>query len=249
MLDNNKKLFRILIILNIFFLILSIFWLFNKINLSFGRIKSPVTQAQPQPKKRYTYQTQYYFSQMAQFQNLPTSKEDIILLGDSLTDQGKWDELLKNIHVKNRGISGDTTDGVLNRLDQIVAGQPKKIFILIGANDFWQEKKPIADVLLNYKLILDTFRQKLPNTKVYVQSLLPVNNTNFDMPLDNSMLYEFNQQLEQLVKDYPVQYINLYPHFINKENQLDLQYTSDGVHLSVLGYLVWKNQIEKYINE
>lgn len=249
MLKKTKYFLKLSIFLNLIFLMAVSFWLFKKINYSFARTAQSTPPQQAQSPRRNAYQTNYYYSKMEEFKNLPTSKEDIILLGDSLTDQGEWQELLKNINVKNRGISGDTTDGVLNRLDQIIAGQPKKIFILIGANDFWWEKKSIDKLLQNYKLILDTLKQKAPNVKVYVQSLLPVNNTNFDVALDNSTLSEFNQQLEQIVKDYPYQYINLYPHFLNKENQLSLQYTTDGVHLSVPGYLVWKNQIEKYINE
>ncbi|PSF32095.1 G-D-S-L family lipolytic protein [Aphanothece hegewaldii CCALA 016] len=249
MIGKTKFFLKLSIFLNLIFFIGFSLWLLKKVNPSFFKIINSTEQNQVQNHTRPIYKTPYYNSKVEEFKNLPMTKEDVILLGDSLTDLGEWQELLQNVNVKNRGISGDTTDGVLNRLDQIIAGQPKKIFILIGANDFWWHKRSIADVLQNYKLTLDTLKQQAPNTKVYVQSLLPVNNTNFDVALDNSTLSEFNQQLEQLVKNYPYQYINLYPHFLNKENQLSLQYTTDGVHLSVPGYIVWKNQIEKYINE
>lgn len=245
---QKKTLLGMMIALNLLFLMVFALWLFKKINPPSARTENRITQ-QRKNQPRLAYQTPYYYTQVAHFASLPTSREDIILLGDSLTDQGRWNELSKNPHLKNRGISGDTTDGIINRIDRIVAGQPKKIFILIGANDFWQEKKPIADLIGNYKVILDTLQQKAPNTKVYVQSLLPVNNTNFDISLDNSTLSECNRQLEQLVKNYPYQYINLYPHLLNKEGQLDLKYTTDGVHLKAQGYFVWKNLIEKYIDE
>jgi lysophospholipase L1-like esterase len=247
MFDRNKTLFRLSILLNLLFLTLASFWLLKKINLSLDGKIDRATRTQVKPRE--VYRTRYYFLHVAQFESLPKSQNDILLVGDSLTDQGEWNELLNNPYLKNRGISGDTTDGILYRIEQIVEGQPRKIFIMIGANDFWHEKKSIAEVLQNYKLILDTFQKKAPNTKVYVQSLLPIDNTNFNVTLDNSTLSEFNQQLEQLVEDYPYQYINLYPHFLNPDNQLDLQYTSDGVHLNGRGYLVWRNQIEKYINK
>lgn len=70
----------------------------------------------------------YYLHQTSLFQILPKSKSDIIFLGDSITDECEWAELLKNPQIKNRGISGDTTMGILHRLEDVVKSQPKKIF-------------------------------------------------------------------------------------------------------------------------
>lgn len=89
------------------------------------------TTLQAQGRKHTTF-----FDQRATlFEVLPTSKKDIIFLGNSITNGGEWAELLGNPHVKNRGISGDRADTMLDRLHVITKGKPAKIFLLIGIND------------------------------------------------------------------------------------------------------------------
>lgn len=89
------------------------------------------TTLQAQGRKHTTF-----FDQRATlFEVLPTSKKDIIFLGNSITNGGEWAELLDNPHVKNRGISGDRADTMLDRLHVITKGKPAKIFLLIGIND------------------------------------------------------------------------------------------------------------------
>ena len=85
-----------------------------------------------QSKPRSTY----WIQRATLFESLPASEDDIVMLGNSITDGGEWAELLGDAHVKNRGISGDTTDGVLERLGTITRGRPAKVFLLIGINDF-----------------------------------------------------------------------------------------------------------------
>ena len=65
----------------------------------------------------------YWHQKQTLFESLATSPEDIVMLGNSITDGGEWAEILDNVHVKNRGISGDTTDGVLQRLSSITDGK------------------------------------------------------------------------------------------------------------------------------
>ena len=59
----------------------------------------------------------YYDQRELLFESLPTSENDIIFLGNSITDGGEWNELFQNANCKNRGISADVTEGVLNRLE------------------------------------------------------------------------------------------------------------------------------------
>ena len=77
----------------------------------------------------------YYYHKKEHFETLPKSKKDIIFLGNSITDNCEWAELFNNPHIKNRGIGGDDTDGILERLSDITSGQPAKIFLMIGTND------------------------------------------------------------------------------------------------------------------
>lgn len=77
----------------------------------------------------------YYYQRASLFEQLPTSSDDILFIGNSITDGGEWSELFQNPHVKNRGISGDTTWGVYDRISVLLKGKPAQIFLMIGINN------------------------------------------------------------------------------------------------------------------
>ena len=195
------------------------------------------------PVENQKYKTPYYQEKVKEFSQNPGSQEDIFLVGDSLTDQGNWTQLLNQNKIKNRGIRGDTTIGVLNRLDDIINPQPKKIFIMIGINDLWNEDRSVEQILVNYQKILTSFQEKTPQTQVYIQSLLPINNRDYPIKIDNEEIMEMNQKLEALANQFNYQYLPIYPQFVDESNQLKTTYTNDGVHLTNEGYRVWANAI------
>ncbi|HBE16785.1 MAG TPA: G-D-S-L family lipolytic protein [Cyanobacteria bacterium UBA11149] len=195
-----------------------------------------------------TTMSPYHEMRELQFAVLPKSNRDIIFVGDSLTDEGEWAEWLGNVYVKNRGISGDTTNGVINRIGKIVERKPQQIFLMVGTNDIWNQDKSVSDVVANYRIILEILKRQTPTTQVFVQSLLPVNNQEYHVRMDNRDIMAVNRQLVELSKEFGYIYIDLYGKLVNGQNQLDPQYTLDGVHLNGAGYLTWKSVIESYIN-
>ncbi|QKZ15828.1 hypothetical protein HU175_19850 [Spirosoma sp. KUDC1026] len=82
-----------------------------------------------------TFRSTSYEQKRTLFESLPNTKKEIIFLGNSISDFGEWAELFDDPHVKNRGISGDLSFGVLARLGEVTASKPAKIFLLIGIND------------------------------------------------------------------------------------------------------------------
>ncbi|MGB5595421.1 MAG: GDSL-type esterase/lipase family protein [Crocosphaera sp.] len=199
--------------------------------------------------RRQTYRGRYYQAKTTIFQQLPNSNQEIIFLGDSLTDQGEWAEILQNPRVINRGISGDTTEGVLNRFNEIIEAKPQKIFLMIGTNDIWNEQKTVTEIINNYRQILKIIKTKSPQTKVYVQTLLPVNNINYSLKINNNDLFLVNDNLKQLAQEFNYQYIDLYSSFIDASQQLNPDYTYDGVHLNGKGYLLWGKLIKTYVDQ
>ncbi|WP_026732612.1 GDSL-type esterase/lipase family protein [Fischerella sp. PCC 9605] len=191
----------------------------------------------------------YYWHKKSQFEKLPKSESDIIMLGDSITDEGEWTELLENFNVRNRGISGDTTERILYRLNTILELNPRQVFLMVGINDLINTRQSIAQVLEAYQKILSEFREKTPNTEIFIQSVLPVNNQVYQYWQDNNNVLKFNTGLRELAKQFNYQYIDLFYHLSDSQNQLDAQYTVDGLHLNGQAYLVWKSVIEKYITD
>lgn len=189
----------------------------------------------------------YYWHKKSQFEILPQLKSEIIMLGDSITDEGEWTELLGNYNVKNRGISGDTTERILYRLDAILELKPKQIFLMIGVNDLINGGKSVIEILEKYQEILRHFQGKIPDTEIFIQSVLPVNNKVYLYWQDNHNIFKLNLGLQELAKLFNYQYIDLYSQLLDSENQLDIQYTVDGLHLNGQAYLVWKSVIEKYV--
>lgn len=191
----------------------------------------------------------FYQQRSSLFRLLPQSKGDIIFLGNSITNGNEWDELFNDVSIKNRGISGDGTLGVLNRLDEITTRKPAKIFLLIGVNDLAAGHQPDS-VAENIFLIAKKIHEQSPGTKLYIQSLLPVNNAFNKFPNHvnkDEQIKQVNTLLQKDAELYRYIFIDLYPSFCNTDGKLDTLYTNDGLHEKGPGYLLWKHLIYPYV--
>lgn len=193
----------------------------------------------------------YYARRATLFDLLPVYSSDIIMLGNSLTDGAEWNELFDNCHVKNRGIVGDIIPGFFERLEPILKGQPRKIFIMGGVNDVSHGVS--ADSIVSaMRQVVTTIQSRCPNTKIYVQSMLPFNN---DVRLwkllkgREQVIVDGNTGLERMCKDLGVKFINLYPLFVGEGGKLKPEYTNDGLHLMGPAYLIWRDALRPYIDE
>ncbi|AFZ19816.1 GDSL-type esterase/lipase family protein [Allocoleopsis franciscana] len=200
----------------------------------------------PEMRATFMYDTPYYRIRKNHFKILPQSEADIVFLGDSITDACEWQELFKNVRIKNRGISGDTTKGILNRIHEVVESQPQKIFIMIGINDLTKGSS-IDETFNNYQDLLNILQKESPKTKVFVQSVLPVNNQKYPNIGVNNNIINLNNRLRDLAQKLSFNYIDLFSDFLDSNNQLDAQYTTDGIHLNGQGYLLWKGLIEQEV--
>lgn len=182
----------------------------------------------------------YYKHRKSQFEMLKNSdKYETMMLGDSITDEGLWDELLENNKVQNRGISGDTTSGVLDRLDSINKSI-KQVFIMIGVNDIMRGKE-VDEIYTNYLKIIKTFKDK--NIKVYIQSTLFIGEKR--MENFNPKVEELNKRLEKYANENKITFINLNPIFA-PQKVLKKEFTSDDLHLNGSAYKLWAKEIKKY---
>ena len=116
----------------------------------------------------------YYHQRVTLFKSLPQTKGDIIFVGNSITDGSEWNELFDDKRIKNRGISGDISAGVIHRLDEVVKRKPAKVFLMIGVNDLARNISPDS-LIKNLLLIAGSVRRQTSGTRLYIQSLLPVN--------------------------------------------------------------------------
>jgi len=151
MIIQSKNLLILSCIINFLFLIPLALFIAKKGGLSY-LFKTLLNMGKKNKSKHFNYPLSYWHKK-SQFEKLPKCQSDIIMLGDSITDEGEWTELL-GLNVKNRGISGDTTERILHRLNSILESKPKQVFLMIGINDLINDGKSVTATLEQYKKIL-----------------------------------------------------------------------------------------------
>lgn len=182
---------------------------------------------------------------------LPIGSEDIVFLGNSITDGNEWAELFENQCIKNRGISGDVIEGVNRRLHQILPGKPAKIFLMIGINDVSHDLSADSIASMAGRLI-QRIRAESPSTQLYIQSMLPVNDSfpNYKkVHRKTQVIKDINQAYRLLASQYGCTFIDLYPAFVQEgSDRLNPDYTNDGLHLMGNAYGVWKEILSPYLD-
>ena len=202
----------------------------------------------PSPNVVISYHSEWtkihYIEKIAAFKSNPLQFGDIVFIGNSITEQGgNWGQRFNNLKVKNRGIAGDVTAGVLNRLAEIYHYKPKKVFIKIGINDLFHDELTPEYVANNIKLMVDKIHLESPDTKIYVQTILPT--------VNNSSLKTKIAATNAIIKSStPTNYyrvIDLHPKFADANDLMINSYSTDGLHLSEAGYIVWQNYIKEFV--
>lgn len=234
-LKNFKILFAISLLLNVL-LIGAGSYVVNKIGgTDFVTTK---VQASPSAKK----DANYYFTKKSVFDNSMVQQPDKVFIGDSMTDYGEFQESFLDEVVLNRGIRNDVSKGVLDRLDEVVSRNPDEAYLMIGVNDI-RYGTDIEDFETNIMAIVDAFDGK--NTKLFIQSILPVNNGLYGNKISNEKVKEFNEVLKRIADENGLPYIDLHVHFEDRSGQLDKRFTIDGLHLNGEGYDLWIETIGK----
>lgn len=178
---------------------------------------------------------------VTQFDALGVDADDTVFLGDSLTEYGAWHELFPHSDVRNRGIFGDRTVGVMARLDQVIEGHPSQIFLQIGTNDLTAGTEQV-EIVANVISIIDAIRAGSPQTEIYVQSLLPRGE------FFQERVESLNLALEAAIEG-KANWINLYPLFLDETGtSLDDSLTNDELHLNGEAYLIWRDAIVDFVN-
>ena len=196
-----------------------------------------------------TQRPDIYRPRIELFRSFKHSKKDIVMLGNSITFWGDWPELLQSSRIKNRGIPGDNTFGVLERLDEVTNGSPAKVFILIGINDI-AAGIPDNIISANLKRIVQRIRSESPRTRIYIQTLLPTNSS-FSRKMNHfnkeEQIANINKSVKKIAEEENVFLIDLYPLFSDNKGQLIRELSWDGVHLTGNGYKKWAEVLKQYI--
>ena len=202
-------------------------------------------------QEKYEY-NEFYYQRSTLFEMLPVDSDDIVFLGDSQTNGCEWHEMLGNPNVKNRGISSDVIQEFADRVQPIIAGRPAKLFILGGVNDISHDLTPDSIATAMRNLIVKV-RRGTPATKVYLQSLLPIDNSfrrYKAMTGKESVIVETNKLLKKVAEETGATWIDLYSRMVDPATgNMRKGLTNDGLHLLGAGYAVWRDAVLPYVEE
>lgn len=187
----------------------------------------------------------HYEQRVNLFSQLPITNRDVVMLGDSMVLYNEWNEQFPNVSVVNRGIGGDTTSGLLRRLENVTIGKPKSIVLMIGTNDLTMgvTQNKIQE---NYRLLIDRIHQESPQTSIVMTSVLPVNKTIRKTKVKNEQIEQLNRNLTALAKSENIPMLQIYDKYL-KEGQMNESFTSDGIHLNGKGYSIWAKALQPYL--
>ena len=174
-------------------------------------------------------------------------KADICFFGDSITRGGDFQNCFPDKVVCNLGISGDNLSGMLERVDMIRFVSPKEIYLMAGINDLLagNTSKVCID---KYHDLIKAICSQNPQARLFVQSVLPINNEKCKKNMSAQLIRDFNKSLEKICKEESVEYIDVFSLY-EKDGKLPEEYTVDGLHLYPQAYSIWMNKLQSYIKK
>ena len=193
----------------------------------------------------------HYANRVRAFREQNEVFQNVVLLGDSITEGFDVPKMLPGRRVLNRGIGGDVIGnalpeddkrGILARLDESVFNcSATDVFLLIGINDLGSGRQPEV-MEQGYRQLLERIKTEAPRVRVHVQSVLPCSDR---YAKHNANVLDFNERLKKLAAEFGYDYLDLHALMINDKGELKSEYTGDGLHLNAAGYAPWKQEIEK----
>ena len=215
-------------------------------------------------KHQLDWQKTFYFNRINEFKNDPIGLNKIVFLGNSIIyGMRNYESVFDVKNIVNRGISGDYTEGVLGRLNEIIYYKPIAVFLLIGLNDFFDDntlrpERTPENIGKNIIRIANTIKKGSPDSKIYIQTIMPINNKQYleDKPYVEFLWPQYNPSINEQViqlnnfikQNSNFEIIDLYPSFVNSSGSMKRNLSRDGVHLNENGYKIWIKQLMPYMN-
>ncbi|MEJ8820200.1 GDSL-type esterase/lipase family protein [Lacibacter sp. H407] len=190
-----------------------------------------------------------YIVRINSFRNNPLKFGEIVFIGNSLTEQGgDWSVKFGLNGIRNRGIAGDVTDGVLMRLQEIIYYKPKAVFLLIGVNDIYNLQGgggiTSADYIANNILkITKKIKAGSPSTRIFVQTILPAT---AEIQMNTQLI---NTMIKRNGEAGIYTTIDLHAAFTNSQGLMRQDLTTDGLHLNDRGYKVWVDVLDPFVRQ
>ena len=181
-------------------------------------------------------------SRNSAFAAVPPTEDAIVMLGDSLIQNCEWHELLQDPRVLNRGISGQWSDVLLKRMGHVTALKPAQVFVMTGINDL-RARTP-DEITSTLTKIVQRIKDESPSTKIFVHSILPVNNEIHNTGRTNEDILSLNTKLSAMCSDSGCRFVDVHSLYADENGRLKAEYTFDGVHIKGTAYKEWAKALK-----
>ena len=186
--------------------------------------------------------------------NVKAQDENIVFFGDSITEGYNVKEFYDEYRVVNSGISGNTTNDLINRIDSdLYDYNPSVVIIQIGTNDIRANIKD-EEIINNLKTIIKGIRKNRKNSSILVESIYPLNRdmdteywNGVNEDYNNKHIIKLNNDIRKLCKKEHIKYIDVYSYLLDDNKNLKEVYSKEGLHLTDLGYYKVTKIIKKYL--
>lgn len=187
----------------------------------------------------------HYIEKVNEFKNQSYQNGAAVFLGDSITEQGDWSNVKLSVPVYNFGISGDTSYGVLMRIDQVTKIQPAVVILTIGVNDLQRGFTPERVSENTFDIVNKLIDAGVK--KVFIQTVLPVIERKLQSGIKNSTIRQLNRLNEKILIKLDSGFIDCTEVFEDDERSLRAEFTDDGLHLNKAGYDAWYEFLDNFL--
>lgn len=173
------------------------------------------------------------------FEAVGIAKGRVLFLGDSITEGAMWPDLFPDLATSNRGIGGEATYDLLERVD-VAINDPAVVCLLIGTNDLHgpRELRAPARIVERTDEIVRRIREAAPSALILVNSVLP-RTVHFA-----SRIREINEGYREVAAKHGAEYVDLWPAFVDASGEaIKAEYSEDNLHLTPEGYLAWAEML------
>jgi lysophospholipase L1-like esterase len=166
----------------------------------------------------------------------------VLFLGDSITEGGMWSDLFPDLPTSNRGIGGEASYDLLERLDRAI-NDPIAVSLMIGTNDLHgpRKERDTAKIANRTDEIIRRIRDLTPSAQVFVNSVLP--RTGFF----TEQIKDLNERNRESAARHGATFVDLWPVFADASGAIKPEYTRDNLHLTPAGYLAWTEVLRPHL--